>query len=119
MIAQHDKPLLYRASVLGYGSFAYLGFLLSVLYYIGFLANVGVPKGIDEGSVVPFTEAVAIDVGLMALFGFLHSGMARSRFKDHWTRVVPEAIERSTYVLTSAIVLLAIAWFWRPLPTVI
>lgn len=119
MTAQHDGSVLHRVSALGFGLFAYLVFLVSVLYYTGFLANVGVPRGIDEGQVVPLAEAVGINVGLIALFGLLHSGMARSWFKRHWTRVVPEPIERSTYVLTSAIVLLAIAWFWRPLPTVI
>lgn len=119
MAEQDDTPALYRVSVLGYGLFAYLVFQVSILYYVGFLANVGVPKGIDEGAVGPMANAVAVNVGLIALFGLQHSVMARSWFKDRWTRVVPDPIERSTFVLASAIVLLAIAWFWRPLPTVI
>lgn len=86
---------------------------------MGFLANVGVPTGIDEGTVVPVGEAVAVDVGLIALFGVQHSVMARSWFKDRWTRLVPEPVERSTYVLTASLVLLAVAWLWRPIPTVV
>ncbi len=43
--------------------------------------------------------AVAVDVGLMLLFGLQHSVMARPGFKRAWTRVVPEEMERSAYVL--------------------
>lgn len=119
MTPQSDEPAPYRFVVLGYGLVAYLAFQFTVLYYVGFLANVGVPKGIDAGATQPMAEAVAINLGLIALFGLQHSGMARSGFKDRWPGFIPDPIERSTFVLSSAIVLLAIAWFWRPLPTVI
>lgn len=119
MSTQSQHPALYRASILGYGLIAYAAFQLLVLYYIGFLANVVVPKGIDEGVTGPTAQAFAINIGLIALFGLQHSGMARGRFKTRWTRLIPQPVERSTYVLSSAIVLFAIAWFWRPLPTVI
>lgn len=119
MAARGAAPAWRRVSVFGYGLFAYLAFQLTVVYYVGFLADVGVPKGVDGGPVVALSEAVAVDVGLIALFGIQHSGMARSWFKDRWTRVVPEPAERSTYVLASSVVLLAIAWLWRPIPTVV
>lgn len=119
MTDHRPPPAWRRAAVLGYGLLAYVAFLASVLYYVGFLANVGVPSGIDEGAVVPLTEAVAVDVGLVALFGIQHSVMARGWFKDRWTRVVPEAVERSTYVLVASVLLVAIAWVWRPIPTVV
>lgn len=119
MATQSPQSALYRASILGYGLIAYLAFQLLVLYYIGFLANVVVPKGIDEGVTGPTAQAFAINIGLIALFGLQHSGMARGWFKTWWTRLIPEPIKRSTYVLISAIVLFTIAWFWRPLPTVI
>lgn len=115
----HGKtPLWQRTAVLGYGVLAYLALLVTLLYYVGFLANL-VPKGIDEGATVTLAEAVAVDLGLIVLFGLQHSVMARSRFKDRWTRLIPEAIERSTYVLTASVLLLAIAWLWRPIPTVL
>lgn len=119
MTAQNQRSALYRASILGYGLIAYAAFQLLVLYYIGFLANVVVPKGIDEGVTGPTAQAFAINIGLITLFGLQHSVMARGWFKTRWTRLIPEPIERSTYVLSSVIVLFAIAWFWRPLPTVI
>jgi protein-S-isoprenylcysteine O-methyltransferase Ste14 len=119
-VAEQRGPSIWRrAVVLGYGLLAYLAFLVTVLYYVGFLANVGVPKGIDEGAVGPLAEAVVIDVGLIALFGIQHSVMARAWFKDRWTRIVPEPIERSTFVLFASVGLLVIAWLWRPVPTII
>lgn len=117
-----DRPRkrgLRRVLVLGYGLLAYLVFLVSVLYYIGFLANVGVPSGIDEGTVAPLAKAVVVDVGLIASFGLQHSVMARPWFKTRWTRAIPEPVERSTYVLLASVVLLAVAWWWHPLPTVV
>lgn len=114
-----EKPLSYRITVLGYGLIAYFAFLITILYYLGFLTNVGVPSGIDEGPTTPVTQAVAINIALVTLFAVQHSVMARSWFKDRLTRLMPDAIERSTYVLSSAVTLLIVAWFWRPLPGVL
>jgi methanethiol S-methyltransferase len=59
--------------------------------------------------------AIAIDLGLLALFALQHSIMARRWFKAAWTRVVPPPLERSTYVLFSSLALIALFWGWRPL----
>ncbi len=59
--------------------------------------------------------ALAVDLGLVALFGLQHSIMARPRFKRAWTRVVPRPVERSTFVLASGVMLGTLLWFWRPL----
>ena len=55
------------------------------------------------------------DVLLLALFGLQHSVMARCGFKRWWTRVVPPAVERSTYVWATSIVLALLFWFWLPI----
>ena len=108
-----------RLLTLGYGIASYAVFFASFLYLVGFLGNFGVPKTIDSGDATTLGRALAVDVALLLLFGLQHSVMARPRFKAWWTRFVPHAIERSTYVLASSAVLIAIYACWQPIPTVL
>jgi protein-S-isoprenylcysteine O-methyltransferase Ste14 len=109
-----------RALVLTYGSLVYVAFLFVFLYLIGFVGGFGVPVTIDSGGAAASTgSAIAINVGLLGLFAVQHTIMARHRFKKWWTRFVPEPMERSTFVLFTLAVLIAIVLEWRPMPTVV
>ena len=98
-----------------YGLVSYAAFLVTFLYAIGFLGNFGVPKSMDSASADGWSTALMIDAGLLALFALQHSVMARAGFKRLLTRVIPVAVERSTYVLASSVALLFLFWQWRPL----
>ena len=100
----------------GFGLAAYFFFFASFLYLIGFVHNVFVPRSIDVGPATPPLEAAAVNILLLALFGFQHSIMARPGFKAALTRFWPPAVERSLYVAATAAVLVLLFLLWLPLP---
>jgi methanethiol S-methyltransferase len=103
-----------RALVLAYGVVAYLAFFAVFAGTVAFVGNVGVVRGIDDGAQGSVVASLAVDLGLVALFGVPHSVMARSWFKDGLVRIIPPAAERSTYVLVANATLGLMLWQWRP-----
>jgi protein-S-isoprenylcysteine O-methyltransferase Ste14 len=108
-----------RIGIFIYGLICYSVFLGVFLYAIGFIGGFLTPSLLDGDPKRPLTEALAIDCGLLALFAVQHSVMARPAFKRLWTRIVPEAAERSTYVLASSLALVALFVHWEPIGGVV
>ena len=97
-----------------YAVAVYLLFVAVLGYSVGFFADFGVPKGIDQGPRAAVPVAVAIDLLLLLLFAVQHTVMARPWFKRRWARVVPEPAERASFVLAASLVLALLFWLWRP-----
>ncbi len=110
------KRLLFFA----YGVLCHLLFLITFAALAAFVGNLFLPRTIDgPSSGGSIAAALAIDLALLAAFAVQHSVMARPAFKRLWTRIVPQPIERSTYVLISCLVTGLLIWQWRPIPLVI
>lgn len=111
--------LATRLATLCYGGVAYLVFLGTFLYAIGFVSQFVVPKTINSGPTSALPQALLVNLVLMSIFAIQHSGMARQGFKKLFARFASPAIERSTYVLLASLSLILLFWQWRPMPSVI
>src|SRR5438045_9721341 len=105
-----------RALAFLYGLVCYLVFLVAFLYAIAFVGNIGlVPKTIDSGPAAPLAKALIINALLLSLFAIQHSVMARQWFKRDWKKIVPEPVDRSTYVILASMTLLLLYSKWEPI----
>jgi protein-S-isoprenylcysteine O-methyltransferase Ste14 len=104
-----------RLLALVYGLAAYAISLATTLYAVGFIGNLLVPKTLDSEPHAPWAQALLVNLLLLLVFALQHSVMARPGFKRVWTRVVPEPLERSTYVLASSLALMLLFWLWQPM----
>ena len=114
------KPtMINRWIAISYGVVSYLIFLAAFLYAIGFVGDIGVPRTVSHAIAAPIGQAVMVDSLLLASFGVQHTVMARPAFKRWWSRIVPQPVERSTYVLMASLVLILLYGQWRALPAVV
>jgi protein-S-isoprenylcysteine O-methyltransferase Ste14 len=104
-----------KLAALIYGVACYALAMASFVYLGASLAGVGVPNAIDAAPTAPFATALLVNVLLIAIFAVQHTVMARPAFKAWWTKLVPRPVERSTYVLLSAVALGLLLYFWQPL----
>lgn len=113
------RGLLARSLFLVYGVLVYALFLATFLYMIGFVSGVLVPKDINAGEAAPVWLALLVNGGFLGAFAVQHMIMARPAFKRAWTRIVPPAAERSTFVLAASLILIGLVVNWKPLPGVV
>src|SRR5258708_1717755 len=110
-----------RIVIFAYGILSCAVFFAVFPYGIGFIGGGGflTPTSLDSVPISTLGHALTVDLCLLAAFAIQHSGMARPGFKTWWKRIVPEAAERSTYVLLSSLALAALYIFWEPIDGVI
>jgi protein-S-isoprenylcysteine O-methyltransferase Ste14 len=110
-----DSGMILRIAAFVFWVFTYFLFLVTVVYFAGFLTNRYMPGTIDSGLQIPAGEAAVRDIFLLALFGLQHSVMAR----EWWKRLWPAPLERSVYLLATSVVLMAIYRYWEPIPNLV
>src|SRR2546423_4937693 len=111
--------MIKRIGFFTYGVVCYAIFFATFRYAIGFIGGFAVPTTLDGPARGPLAQSITIDAALLGVFAIQHSVMARKWFKERWTRLVPPALERSTYVLFSSVLLIALFALWRPLGGVV
>jgi methanethiol S-methyltransferase len=106
----------------GFGVSCHLLFLLTFAYMCGFVGNFLVPRSIDaplgQDRFTPLNAGL-VDLALLLAFAVPHSVMARPAFKRRWTRIVPQHLERSIYVLTSCALMILLLCCWQPISHVL
>ncbi len=102
-----------------YGFVAYAGFMIWMVYMIGFLGDFAAPKSVDSGSIGPVSTAIFVNFLMIFIFGTQHTIMARPAFKQWWTQFIPKSLERSTFVFIADIIMWVMIWQWRPIEGVI
>ena len=103
-----------RPSSLFLSALAWVGFVIVVLWTVGFLAGVVVPRTVDGPARTTTGFAVAADLGLLGLFAVQHSVMARREVKSWLRRWIPASLERTTFVLATDMCLVVLLVLWQP-----
>jgi protein-S-isoprenylcysteine O-methyltransferase Ste14 len=114
---------MVRIIGMAYGLACYLSGLAALGLFILFANNHMAVLGndallslnIDRLNGPPHAMPLLTNLCLLLLFGLQHSVMARRGFKVWLTRFLPSAWERSTYVLATAVILLAMVQYWQPM----
>ncbi len=110
---------LLRFTAFLFDGVVYLTFLFTIVYAIGFISDLAVPKTIDSGAESGIFKAIVVNLVLMSLFAVQHSAMAWKSFKHWWVRFIPKSVERNTHVLSASLTLLLLFWQWRSMPALI
>ena len=103
-----------------YSLMCYGAGVASLIYFILFVNDLWLPNTVN--SIVPsvsMVTVIVINTVALLLFGLQHSVMARPYFKRWFTRFIDPSIERSTYVLATAVAIGGMCFLWIPFGTVI
>ena len=118
LASPESRSFAARAGIFAYGITCYLlgvsGLMALILACLGVLPFTG---GVVELSSTG--SAIAFNLAFILLFGVQHAIMARPAFKKRWTQIIPEPMERSTFVVLAGGIMGVAIWLWQPLDAVV
>jgi protein-S-isoprenylcysteine O-methyltransferase Ste14 len=114
--ATSKTSVLSRVIVLAYGLISYLLGVAGLAALILMCAQL-LPVGLLNGQVSEYP--MLWNFVLVAIWGTVHSVMARNSFKLVLTKLIPEPAERPTYVLIAGITSILLVGFWQPVEGIV
>ncbi|MBN8911661.1 MAG: hypothetical protein J0H65_06285 [Rhizobiales bacterium] len=99
-----------------------VAFFATFIFFLGNLPKISSPwlvPSADKGPAVTPLLALVLNAMLLALFSLQHSLMARPFFKRLVCRVIPQPLERATYVHAANLAGFLLIALWQPVPIVI
>jgi len=106
---------MQRILILLYGVTSYFLGVVGLACIILALAGL-VPYGFGLSGQGAAVNPVLWNSILVVIWGAIHTGMARPGFKRRLTKIIPEAAERSSYILMAGITSVALIAFWKTIP---
>jgi len=106
---------MQRILILLYGVTSYFLGVVGLACIILALAGL-VPYGFGLSGQGAYVNPVLWNSILVVIWGAIHTGMARPGFKRGLTKIIPEAAERSSYILMAGITSVALIAFWKTIP---
>ena len=121
MTSPHEERNLQLS--VGYGSLALFGVSIGVLVWF-LLARLDTQEPLSDSIFRELERATngrgdasaTFNVLLLFVWGFLHSFMARKRFKDHLQKVLRPHLDPAVYSIVASAGLMAVCFFYRPIP---
>lgn len=99
-----------------YSLVCYGATLLSLVSLIIFVSGICPHLDVNKVAGDTFTGwALLINLGLVSMFGIQHSIMARKTFKAWLLQYIDPCIERATFCVASAAVILIMVFGWQPI----
>lgn len=104
-----------KAIILIYGLCSYFIGVIGLTCLIGAIAGF-VPFGFFESAYGASVNPWLWNLGLVSVWGFIHSITARPKYKKVLCSFIPEPAERATYILISGVTSAALVGFWHTIP---
>jgi methanethiol S-methyltransferase len=104
-----------KTMILIYGVASYFVGVAGLVCIIAALAGF-IPYGFWLDGAESILGPIAWNFLLVAIWGTIHTLMARPGFKSVLTKFIPESAERATYVLVAGLTSVALIGFWQNIP---